>query len=69
MEQKDYIRHLISPQLGYNSGSDYVDRIVGMHLEVMLLDSHLNQDMHEYVDRHVNLTQHLHDKHQHKLSI
>ena len=42
--------------------------MVGMRPEVMPLDSHLNQDLHESVDRHVNLTQYLHENHEHKFS-
>ena len=68
MDRKGYLGHLILPQHGCNSGTVYANRMVGMRPEVMPLDSHLNQDLYESVDRHVNLTQHLHEKHEHKFS-
>ena len=40
--------------------------MVGMRPEVMPLDTHLNQDFHKCVNRHVNLTNHLPDNHPHK---
>ena len=42
--------------------------MVGIHPEVMTLDSHLNQDIHVSVDRYVNLTSHLPDAYPNKFS-
>ena len=53
-------------QLGLNTGTVYANQMVGMSQEVMPLDAHLNQDLHEAVDRHVNLTAHLPDNHPNK---
>ena len=61
MSDKGYKDHLILPQLGCNDGTIYKNRMVGMRPEMMPLDAHLNQDTHESVDRHCNLTSHLPD--------
>ena len=68
MRHKGFLSHLILPQFGLNDGTAYANRMVGMRPEVMPLDAHLNQDLHESVDRHVNLTSHLQDDHAHKFS-
>ena len=68
MQKQGYLDHLILPHNVCNQGTPYADRMVGMRPEVMPLDSHLNQDLHECVDRHVNLTQHLPDNHPNKFS-
>ena len=66
MRAKGYLNHLILPQHRCNAGTPYANRMVGMRPEVMPLDAHLNQDIHESVDRHVNLTAHLPDNHPNK---
>ena len=68
MREKGYLSHLILPQHRCNGGTPYANRMVGMRPEVMPLDAHLNQDIHESVDRHVNLTSHLPDGHPNKFS-
>ena len=68
MRSKGYMEHLIMPQHGCNEGTSYANRMVGMRPEVMPLDAHLNQDLHESVDRHVNLIAHLPIGHKHKYS-
>ena len=66
MRLKGYLNHFILPQHRCNDGAPYANRMVGMRPEVMPLDAHLNQDIHESVDRHVNLTAHLPDNHPNK---
>ena len=68
MRRRGYDKHLIVPQHGLNAGTAYAGRMVGMRPEVMPLDEHLNQDIHDAVDRHVNLTQNLPDDHPQKFS-
>ena len=68
MRSKGYMEHLIMPQHGCNEGTSYANRMVGMRPEVMPLDAHLNQDFHESVDMHVNLTAHLPVGHEDKYS-
>ena len=68
IREKGYYSHLIVPQNGLSQGTVYARRMVGMRPEVMPLDAHLNQDLHESVDRHVNLTSHLPDDHPNKFS-
>jgi len=68
MSDKGYKDHLILPQLGCNDGTNYKNRMVGMRPEMMPLDAHLNQDTHESVDRHCNLTSHLPDNDPRKYS-
>ena len=63
MRAKGYLNHLILPQHRCNTGTPYANCMVGMRPEVMPLDAHLNQDIHENNDRHVNLTAHLPDDH------
>ena len=68
MEMKGYKAHLILPELGLNDGTIYINRMVGMRPELMPMDAHLNQDTHESVDRHCNLTSHLPDSDPRKFS-
>ena len=68
MRQKGYYEHLMVPQHGLNDGTAYKNRMVGMRPEVMPMDAHLNKDLHDLVDRHVNLTAHLPDNHPDKFS-
>ena len=68
MQQKGCFRHLIVPQHELNAGTPYANHMVEMRPEVMPMDAHLNQDLHESVDRHVNLTGHLPDNHPNKFS-
>ena len=56
MKQKGFYSHLILPQNGLNSGTVYAHRVVGNHPEMMPLDSHLNQDVHNAVDQHAVVT-------------
>ena len=68
MEEKGHKSHLILPELGCNDGTIYANRMVGMRPEVMPMDAHLNQDTHESVDRHCNVTSHLLDTDPRKFS-
>ena len=68
MRSRGYDKHLITQQHDLNAGTAYAGRMVGMRPEAMPLDEHLNQDIHDAVDRHVNLTQHLPADHPHKFS-
>ena len=66
MQTKGYFEHFIVPLNGLSADTPYAHRMFGMRPEAMTLDSHLNQDLHECVDRHVNLTSHLPDGHPNK---
>ena len=68
MRTKGYYDHLIVSFNGLSAGKIYVKCMVGMRSEVMPLDIHLNQDLHDSVGRHVNLTSHLPDSHPNKFS-
>ena len=68
MRAKGYYDHIIVPLNGLSDGTLYAKRMVGMRPEVMPLDTHLNQYLHESVDRHVNLASHLPDVHPNKFS-
>ena len=68
MQTKGYFEHLIVPLNGLSAGTPYAHRMVGMRPEAMPMDSHLNQDLRECVDRHVNLTAHLPEGHPEKFS-
>ena len=46
---------------GLSEGTVYAKRMVGMRPKVMPLDENLNQDVHESVDRCMNLKAHLLD--------
>ena len=61
MQTNKYYNHIIVPLNGLSEGIIYVKPIVRMRSEVMLLDAHLNQDLHKSVDRHVNFINHLLD--------
>ena len=63
MKQKNYFQHLILPENGLNNkingSSNFANRVVGNHFEMMPLDSHLNQDLHKSVDVHTIITKSL----------
>ena len=63
MRQKGYLNRQIFPQNGLNdciNGSEaFKGRVVGNHPELMLLDAHLNQDLHKKVDTDVIITKSL----------
>ena len=59
---------LILPQLDLNKGTIYENRPIGNIPWEMPMDAHLNQDVHQSVDHHVLLTQHLPDNDERKFS-
>ena len=55
VKQKGLYEQLITPQLGIIVGTIYAHQVIGCIPEVMVMDYHLNQDLHG-VDNHSIIT-------------
>ena len=73
MKKKNYYEHWVLPEQDYVHDlpqcKRFGSRPVGNRPEVMPLDQQLNKDVHDGVDRHVILTQHLDDDDVRKFSM
>ena len=69
LKENGWYDRLIKPQFGLNDNTKYANRTVGNRPELQPLDYHLNKDIHDGVDEHVIITQHLAEEHPLKFSM